>query len=455
MCSKDLVAFNKISSHEERLLILQRSGKGLVEVEKICDHHRNLFGFLFERMFSDKLDSCIMNHQRKTKLQCKVSTYLSQRLMERDGILLPAGLKICRGCYSKYNELITEQEDILAGPSAPPHEDPIIEDLSDVDSEMAVSEGDDLEDNEDPEGNNEERSSRSLVKDLLMSKYPKLRLPLAKKKFATLPKTTKYRINQALAGLVITGLEAVTEMEDYLDIYQGFQESRTVEKYLSDDMVPSTVMKEIITAYNHAFEKQERIRILTLLVKDCKSYSVAAKYNPPHYSEEDYEDDEDAGNQDEHEQSGPYFNPPLSYRLWRSAQLLYYTNNFAMCKKESTRRSVWRIDPQIIEMVCDHVLSDSVTNNVAFGTYAIKDNDGKKTYIAKTIREAHNAELVRQLQALIRENGFVPPGVSTLHRILSFIPATGGKAMSGINSTLERQRKAMEKLMSIFRIARV
>ena len=53
---------------------------------------------------------------------------------------------------------------------------------------------------------------------------------------------------------------------------------------------------------------------------------------------------------------------------------------------------------------------------MAFGTYAVKDENKDKKYIAKTIREIHNAELIRKLQAIIRENGLQEPSVRTLFR---------------------------------------
>ena len=97
------------------------------------------------------------------------------------------------------------------------------------------------------------------------------------------------------------------------------------------------------------------------------------------------------------------------------------------------KRAVWRLDPQVVELILDHVFSQGVTNNVAFGTYRMKDSQGAKAYVAKTIRESHNAVIVRQLQTLIMQNfprknekgeDLVPPK-RTLFKILALMPATG------------------------------
>lgn len=53
---------------------------------------------------------------------------------------------------------------------------------------------------------------------------------------------------------------------------------------------------------------------------------------------------------------------------------------------------------------------------VAYGTYRIRDQDNEFQTIAKTIRQTHNAELVRQVQAIIRQNGMTVPSVSTIFK---------------------------------------
>ena len=105
---------------------------------------------------------------------------------------------------------------------------------------------------------------------------------------------------------------------------------------------------------------------------------------------------------------------------------------YAMAPIEGKKRSVWRINPQIVELILDYVLSQGITNNVAFGTYRINDPNGTKTYVARTIREVHNAELVRQLKSIIVENGFTPPSSSTLFKILALLPATGNVPIAAL-----------------------
>ena len=69
--------------------------------------------------------------------------------------------------------------------------------------------------------------------------------------------------------------------------------------------------------------------------------------------------------------------------------------------------------------------------------------DGHRHYVARTIRNISNAEIVRQLQSIIEEYGYKSPSRSQLFEILTWLPAARSKELSGIDTTLEKERKVI------------
>ena len=218
------------------------------------------------------------------------------------------------------------------------------------------------------------------------------------------------------------------------------------------------LLRDIIVSYNNA-DSRERIRIVTILVRRYK-YSHLKKYNPKWFkddtqledkiedsdAESDETDQEEEDEEKDDEDLEEYFDPPLTYRTWRNAQFLYGEYGHPMADAPVHKRCVWRIDLHVINTICDYVMGDKETNKMAHGTYVIRDGNNSRVIIAKTIRETHNAELIRQITSLLKENGMVPPGESTLKKILSIMKATGGHEMRGINSILEQERRAITLL---------
>ena len=65
------------------------------------------------------------------------------------------------------------------------------------------------------------------------------------------------------------------------------------------------------------------------------------------------------------------------------------------------------------------------------------------------IRKRHDAELIRQVRALLEENGMQVPAESTLRALFRLIPAGHAKEMKGLDPVYENHRKAFKRLDDI------
>ena len=289
---------------------------------------------------------------------------------------------------------------------------------------------------------------RDVMRNILRSKGIENKIPLAKKPFSSLDRKTKGRMKRAIAYTNAYSISCMTTMQnDLINVWKYTEDSGIMEQVLGASTV-SSIAETLINSFNNAIPRAEKIRILSAFVPQFPKYSMISKFQPPPNStakvgssrdvdgEDDYLDEEEPLTQEE-SNSVPAlqvcFNQKVSRRLWRQAVIHYKSYNHALGPIAPRKRSVWRVDPQVVELILDHVFSQGVTNNVAFGTYRMTDSQGAKAYVAKTIRESHNAVIVRQLQTLIMQNfprknakgeDLVPPK-RTLFKILALMPATG------------------------------
>ena len=77
--------------------------------------------------------------------------------------------------------------------------------------------------------------------------------------------------------------------------------------------------------------------------------------------------------------------------------------------------------------------SEEQQQGVAHGTIQIKDPKGKKVKIARGIRCQQDAELIRQVQVLLKENNLQVPAKSTLRKLFHLMPAGNAKEIKGLD----------------------
>ena len=103
----------------------------------------------------------------------------------------------------------------------------------------------------------------------------------------------------------------------------------------------------------------------------------------------------------------------------------------------------------IIEFIVDFVTSEEQLQGVAHGTLQMKDPDGKRVKIMRGIRRQHDAELIRQVQVLLKENDLQVPAASTLRKLFRLMPAGHAKEIKGLDPVYENHRRAFEGLQGI------
>ena len=127
------------------------------------------------------------------------------------------------------------------------------------------------------------------------------------------------------------------------------------------------MLANIITSYNRSQTRNERIRIISLLVKDY-SYKELRRFNQSNKSVkqdmcDEFENDE--------QRTLPFmdkarWSPDLKYNIYKKAVIHFRKNQYALAPVVEQQRYLWRINPSTIDLIFDFITSENVTNN---GTY--------------------------------------------------------------------------------------
>ena len=143
------------------------------------------------------------------------------------------------------------------------------------------------------------------------------------------------------------------------------------------------------------------------------------------------------------------WNPRLTWKFHRKGKVLYkiYGGGFQPVQKEKCTRE--KIQKETINFIVDFVTSEEQLQSVAHRTLQMKDSDGKKVKIARNIRRVHDAELIRQVQALLQENKLQVPSESTPRHLFHLMPAGNAKEIKGFDPVYENHRRAFASLQEL------
>ena len=108
-----------------------------------------------------------------------------------------------------------------------------------------------------------------------------------------------------------------------------------------------------------------------------------------------------------------------------------------------------KIKEETIRFIVEFLTSEEQQQGVAHGTIQIKDPSGKKVKIARSIRRQHDAELIRQVQVLLKENDLQVPAKSTLRKLFHLMPAGHAKEIKGLDPVYENHRRAFTSLQGV------
>ena len=479
--------------------ILQQTSGIIIEedqlhVAKICESHYKFYGKKFDQDYAKKQRLCkypehfkLVSKKQGIPLYQAVSFESSWRLLKEHKMFVPYKTQICLKCATDISSKLTnpidprtldlnrmrktkleltrvdqgQQQQVLLPEPSDEVEEPVYVDNDPDYSQEAEEEEEENSDKTESEDEGEDtmeaikEDMRRLQRRIMKIQGLENKIPKSKVPFAGLSSRSKGRIKAIVAQTVKVGISVMTDLdEDILNVWKYCRDSGLIELCMGEEVMVCTMAEVLINAYNNAVNPQEKRRILSAFVPRFPKFAMIKKFNKPDIGPPTNQDEQEPLTQEEAKsvpQTEVRFKETITPYLWRQATIHYHTHHHAMAAIDAPIRYVWRVDPQIIELIMDYIFSSDITNNVAFGTYCMKGTDGTKYYVAKTIREAHNSEIVRQLQSLISEH--VPaskvPSPRTLFKILALMPATGGKEMKGINNTLEEERKAITRLTEI------
>ena len=250
---------------------------------------------------------------------------------------------------------------------------------------------------------------------------------------------------------------------------------------MGDKQVMAKSMEQIIIARNLATSFDEKVQIMSI-VAETTPFSVLNQYNPINEREnlmiEDGDEEEDTIIEEENvetltetgknlemslntamkEEAGSltkanntktvYFNPIFSRHEYRKAR---FHNRLSGAGKPYVKEksAKWKLSPEIMETIVDYVTSTQEMQSVAHGTLQITLDSGRKTRISGVIRKNSQAQLVRQLKALLQELGIKVPSERSLRRILKNLPAKRSRLITGIDRSYEDHRRAFTTIKEI------
>ena len=151
-------------------------------------------------------------------------------------------------------------------------------------------------------------------------------------------------------------------------------ESECMSSVLSSPPPPDKLMEEIIIAYNNAGTFARRIQVLSLIatkysfkyLKQFNSKSATSQETCAKAAELDGDGDDDSGDAPAAFAKSCFFNPPLSYHIYRQARLHYNDNGHGLSPVVRGASYVWRIPIEVVDTIIDFVSSPLNTQNVSF-----------------------------------------------------------------------------------------
>ena len=139
----------------------------------------------------------------------------------------------------------------------------------------------------------------------------------------------------------------------------------------------------------------------------------------------------------------------MTWKMHRKAKVLYSEYDTALQPVERKVHRREKIKSETIRFIVEFLTSEEQQQGVAHGTIQIKDPNGKKVKIARSVRRQQDAELIRQVQVLLKENNLQVPAKSTLRKLFHLMPAGQAKEIKGLDPVYENHRRAFTSLQGI------
>ena len=234
---------------------------------------------------------------------------------------------------------------------------------------------------------------------------------------------------KACARAFAAVLKTATEQDglDCIAMLKQLINSGLIEKELGFEPEMSRELKQHVQLYNRYPDYAAKIQICSILYaiyKFCEVNRFNKRLQKSVVGEE--ESDIDVSKL---ENDGIYWDPPLSYYIWKKAG--EHSVNGALAKVVRQPVVRWKFNLECMKIIQAFVMDPRITQRVAFGTRWVPNPWGGQTEIAGVYRTTHNSDLATQIADHLVERGVDEPHPKhrTICAMLEKMPASKTKSL--------------------------
>ena len=484
LTDSDLIINLNGKDYEEHKVLLLRAGiqpENFDQQLEICIKHRDILGKSFNRYV--KAENC--RHGRhfdkeNTKIdhRGKQITYPEALAALREDLKLPLNMPICKKCYDSVSEEIgtlpmeTETESDIVSPESSeslvdplsletlneeigfipttrpvtranpiPQEQPVLQDQPMIQVEPFLFEPTELPEQPAlgasktmPDQDRKQHKERmddlnNFMKGWGLEEFPN-RLHFKNVRFEDCKDPGRQKsVLKACARAFAAVLKTATEQDglDCIAMLKQLINSGLIEKELGFEPEMSRELKQHVQLYNRYPDYAAKIQICSILYaiyKFCEVNRFNKRLQKSVVGEE--ESDIDVSKL---ENDGIYWDPPLSYYIWKKAG--EHSVNGALAKVVRQPVVRWKFNLECMKIIQAFVMDPRITQRVAFGTRWVPNPWGGQTEIAGVYRTTHNSDLATQIQDHLVERGVDEPHPKhrTICAMLEKMPASKTKSL--------------------------
>lgn len=478
----DLIINLNDTDYEEHKVLLLRAGINPDSFDnrlEICIAHRDILGKSFNRYV--RKNYCLHRghvDNTATKMDCKGTqiTYPEALAALRcQNLKLPLNMPICKKCYDSVSEEIgtlpmeTETASNVVSPESSesmtdplsletlnqvmdfipltrpvtrahpmPQEPPVLQDQPTIQVEPFLPEPPalDVSETKAEQDRKQHKHRMEALNNFLeawsLEKFPN-RQHFKNVRFEDCKDPGRRRkVLKGVARACVAVFKTATEQagDDCIAMWNQLKTSGLIEKELGFEPEMSQELQQHVLLYNRAPDYATQIQICAILHSIYKFCEVNRFNKHLEKSEGEEESDIDVSKL---ENNGKYWDPPLSYYIWKKAGA--HAVNGALEKVVRQPVVRWKFNLECMQAIQAFVNHPSITQRVAYGTRWVVNPYGGKTEIAGVYRTIPNAELATQIAQHLVEQGVKEPHPKerTICAMLEKMPASKTKSLEARN----------------------
>ena len=229
-----------------------------------------------------------------------------------------------------------------------------------------------------------------------------------------------------------------TDRANFLTIYHESGRMSKLIKKLSGEYYQDPFLIDMIKAWQNQTRYSKLVEFASLL---------AQKYTLPQLLKFNRPAGQDGQIMGPNGQPVLFFEPQkMTEYLFTRGKKHYKENGHPLAPISSPKFHRRHYPKEQLHLLLDMFCSSEVLDNVAYDTYY--DPRTKQT-IPKFVRKLHDANMIKLMQNLCKENGLKIPCRSTCQKIINVLPAAKPKMMRGVNPSQDEAMVAFDSLRNL------